>query len=97
MFYPSYPLLLLIFKFHCLQALLSKEEMKYLSGTSKICQTKLTRDERLVLRWGDVLNFGSKTVELGSMGDNEMCREYKGFGLISSSLLGTSLLGQLAA
>ena len=62
--------------------------MKYLSGTSKICQTKLTRDERLVLRWGDVLNFGSKTVELGSMGDNEMCREYKGLGLMSSSLLG---------
>ncbi|KAL5266201.1 hypothetical protein ACHWQZ_G003570 [Mnemiopsis leidyi] len=63
-----------ISNFNIWRALLSKEELMYLSGTSKICQTKLTRDESIVLRWGDVLNFGSKTVKLGSMGDNEMCR-----------------------
>ncbi|XP_063685334.1 uncharacterized protein LOC134819343 isoform X2 [Bolinopsis microptera] len=65
-----------ISNFNMWQALLSKEEMQYLSGTSAICKTKLTKDERIVLRWGDVLNFGSKTVELGSMSDNEMCRSF---------------------
>ena len=58
------------------QAVLSRDELLYLSGTTHICRTKLTHDERLVLRWGDVLNYGSATVKLGTMADNEMCSEY---------------------
>lgn len=63
-----------ISNFNIWRGSLSDEELRYLSSTMKLCRTILTRDEQILLRWGDVLNFGTQSVGVGAMGHNAMCR-----------------------